>query len=258
MQSKTFTASQTLNVPLQENVGIIFEEQGKLEEAEQMYNQTLQIRVKVLGDTSLDVAKTQKNIADIRSAQARYDEAVEMYAGVVQIQQRVLGRNHPLTADTKNNIAVVYKEQAKYPEALQMHQEVLEARLKIFGPDHLHVATTQDNIGNVHVKAIREAALTWSESTTAHFANAGHGSAIGDQCSLAPQGLDIDAASQETADKVKQLFARHVTLNHQNETFNNHSLIKNVRILREESQKEKNQYMVEQCQWYLIFHQDHQ
>jgi hypothetical protein len=43
-----------------------------------MYNQTLQIRLKVFGNDSLDVANTQKNIADIRSAQAQYDEAVKM------------------------------------------------------------------------------------------------------------------------------------------------------------------------------------
>ena len=62
-----------LNVLLQENIGIVFAQQGKLEEAEQMYNQTLQIRLKVFGDDSLDVADTQKNIADIqvRSAQAQ-------------------------------------------------------------------------------------------------------------------------------------------------------------------------------------------
>ena len=61
-----------LNVLRQENIGIVFNVQGKLEEAEQMYNQALQIRVKVFGDDSLDVAKLQKNIADIRLAQAQY------------------------------------------------------------------------------------------------------------------------------------------------------------------------------------------
>ena len=143
IQVRTFTALLMPNVLLKENIGIVFKEQGKLEKAEQMYNQTLQICVKVFGDDSLDVAKTQKNIADIRSAQARYDEAVEMFVGVVQIQERVLGRDHPLAADTKNNIALIYQNQAKYPEALQMHQEVLGVRLKIFGPDHLLVADTR-------------------------------------------------------------------------------------------------------------------
>ena len=85
---------------LQENIGIIFEKQGKLDEAEQMYNQTLQIRVKVFGNDSLDVANTQKNIADIRSAQAQYEEAVKMYTSVVQIQERVVGREHPHVAAT--------------------------------------------------------------------------------------------------------------------------------------------------------------
>ena len=72
MQVRTFTALLMLNVLRQENIGIVFDVQGKLEEAEQMYNQALQIRVKVFGDDSLDVAKLQKNIADIRLAQAQY------------------------------------------------------------------------------------------------------------------------------------------------------------------------------------------
>ena len=56
---------------LQENIGLVFEEQGKLEEAEQMYNETLQIRLKVFGEDSLQVAHTRKNIADIRKKNAR-------------------------------------------------------------------------------------------------------------------------------------------------------------------------------------------
>ena len=90
-----------MHVLLQENIGIVFKQQGKFEEAEQRYSETLQIRLKVFGEDSLDVAKTRMNIANIRNGQGRYDEALKIYTGVVQIQERVLGRNHLFVATTK-------------------------------------------------------------------------------------------------------------------------------------------------------------
>ena len=74
---------------------MVLEQQGQLEDAEQMYTESLQINLKVFGEDSLNVADVQKNIADVRAAQGRYDEAVKVYTDVLQIQERVLGRNHP-------------------------------------------------------------------------------------------------------------------------------------------------------------------
>ena len=45
-------------------VTFIFEKQGKLDDAEQMYNESLQIEPKVFGKCSLDVAGTRENLAD--------------------------------------------------------------------------------------------------------------------------------------------------------------------------------------------------
>ena len=87
---------------MQGNIGIIFEQQGKLDEAEQMYNDSLEINLKVFGEDSLDVANMQKNIADVKEARGQYDEAVEMYNDVVKIQERVLGHEHLDVAATYN------------------------------------------------------------------------------------------------------------------------------------------------------------
>ena len=43
-------------------ISVILEWQGKLDDAELVYNKSLQ--VKVFGESSLDVANMQKNIAD--------------------------------------------------------------------------------------------------------------------------------------------------------------------------------------------------
>ena len=58
-----------MHVLLQNNIGIIFEQQGKLEDAEHMYTESLQIYLKVFSKDSLKVAGMLKKIADIRKAQ---------------------------------------------------------------------------------------------------------------------------------------------------------------------------------------------
>ena len=93
---------------MQSNIGTVLEKQGRLEDAEQMYTESLQINLKVFGEDSLNVAYMQRNIADVREAQGRYDEAVKIYADVLQIQERVLGRNHLDTADTYDKYALAF------------------------------------------------------------------------------------------------------------------------------------------------------
>ena len=124
---------------LQGNIGIMFQQQGKLDDAEQMYNESLQIGLKVFGEGSLDVAGMLKNIADVRKAQGRYDEAVEMYTSVLQVQERLFGRNHLDVAKTHNkyactrtfihacdaymstcSIATIHERQGKLREALEL------------------------------------------------------------------------------------------------------------------------------------------
>ena len=63
---------------MQGNIGIIFEQQGKLDEAEQIYNDSLKIKLKVFGEGSLDAENMQKNIADVKEARGQCDEAVKM------------------------------------------------------------------------------------------------------------------------------------------------------------------------------------
>ena len=58
-----------MHVLLQNNIGIIFEQQGKLEDAEHMYTASLQIYLKVFSKDSLKVAGMLKKIADTRKAQ---------------------------------------------------------------------------------------------------------------------------------------------------------------------------------------------
>ena len=131
----------SLHVLLQKNIGIVLGQQSKLEEATQMYNETLQIRLKVFGEDSLQVADIRKDIADIRKTQGQYNEALEMYNGVVKIQEHVLGHEHLDTANTRENIAIVYHGQGKHAEALELFTQVLAVKEKVLGLEHLDVAT---------------------------------------------------------------------------------------------------------------------
>ena len=135
---------------LQGNIGIVFEEQGKLDNAEQMYNESLRINVKVFGEGSLDAVDMQKNIADVREAQGRYDEAVAIYTSVLQIQERLLGRNDLNIAETQSSIAIIFSKQGKHTEALKLWKKELAIKEKVLGRDHPDTVAVQKYIAKTY------------------------------------------------------------------------------------------------------------
>ncbi|NJL62515.1 MAG: tetratricopeptide repeat protein, partial [Methylacidiphilales bacterium] len=78
--------------------------QGRYDEAEPMFNQALQIRLKVLGEEHPDTAASLNNLAALYKSQGRYDEAEPMFNQALQIRIKVLGEEHPHTKITIANL----------------------------------------------------------------------------------------------------------------------------------------------------------
>jgi tetratricopeptide (TPR) repeat protein len=105
------------------NIGKSTTEQGKYEEALEMYTKSLDIKTRIYGgDNHLDVAKTRENMAIIYDQQGHYDQAL------------------PDVATSFNNIGAVYEKKGDLENALVQHQKALEIRTRVFGSDHPDVA----------------------------------------------------------------------------------------------------------------------
>src|SRR5690606_8179522 len=79
-------------------LGVIFEGQGRYEEAEQKLRQALKIGEDAFGSGHRTVAVSMSTLATILNKQGRHKEAAEYYQQAIQIFTDSLGPNHPTVA----------------------------------------------------------------------------------------------------------------------------------------------------------------
>jgi tetratricopeptide (TPR) repeat protein len=76
------------------NMGNVYEQLGRLEKALEMHEQCLDIMLKSLGDSHVDVAKTYCNIGNVYLLQGKLEKALEMFKKDLEITRNALGDSH--------------------------------------------------------------------------------------------------------------------------------------------------------------------
>ena len=152
------------------NIAIVYNYQGKYDQALEYYQKALAIRLKKLGADHPNVADYYNNIAIVYNNQGKHDQALEYYQKALAIYLKKLGVNHPNVASCYNNIAAVYNYQGKYDQALEYSKKALKIRLKKLGVDHPDVAFCYNNIANVYAKQDKyDQALEYHQKALAIF-----------------------------------------------------------------------------------------
>ena len=117
-------------------VGLCLQYNGQYIEAEQMYRQTLEFRMNVLGPEHPDTLESMNNLSLTLNSQGKYVEAKQIHRQTLELRMKVLGSEHPHTLESMNNLSLTLNKQGKYIEAEQMHQQTLELRMKVLGSEH--------------------------------------------------------------------------------------------------------------------------
>ncbi|MCJ1359457.1 MAG: hypothetical protein MMC33_009459 [Icmadophila ericetorum] len=108
------------------NLAILYKNQGRLAEAEAMYNRALEGKEKALGREHTSTLDTVNNLAALYSVQGRLAEAEDMFNRALEGKEKALGREHTSTLTTITNLAILYRTQGRLDEA-----ETMFARLSI-------------------------------------------------------------------------------------------------------------------------------
>ena len=69
-----------------------------------MYEQSVAIRIKVLGKDHVDVAASYMGMANVYEAQGKYGEALELYEQSLAIRIKVFGKDHRKVAELQRAI----------------------------------------------------------------------------------------------------------------------------------------------------------
>ena len=128
------------------NLGSLYDFQGRYEEAEPLLLQALEMRKRILGENHADVATSLNNLAGLYKSQGRYEQAEPFLVQALEMRKRIFRENHPHVATSLNNLAYLYYFQGRYEEVEPLLVQALEIFKRIFGENHLHVASSLNNL----------------------------------------------------------------------------------------------------------------
>jgi tetratricopeptide (TPR) repeat protein len=115
-------------------------------EAEPLFERSLAIKEKSLGDEHADVAVALNNLAELYRNLGRLSEAEPLFERSLAIKEKSLGDDHAAVATALNNLAILYAAQGRLTEAESLHERSLTIVEKSFGGNHPNVALTLNNL----------------------------------------------------------------------------------------------------------------
>ncbi|KAH8587304.1 P-loop containing nucleoside triphosphate hydrolase protein [Bisporella sp. PMI_857] len=159
------------------NLGLLYADQGKLAEAESMYERALAGKEKALGAEHTSTLDTVNNLGLLYADQGKLAEAESMYERALAGKEKALGAEHISTLDTVNNLGNLYKSQGKLAEAESMYERALAGKEKALGAEHISTLNTVNNLGLLYAD---QGKLAEAESMYEQ-ALAGYEKALGDE-----------------------------------------------------------------------------
>lgn len=161
-QKRILAINEQLLGTLADNLGVIYEVQGKHEQAQAMYQRAQAINKRPLGAQALHEqqlgfirpneteAQNLTNQGVLLLHQGEYVKAEISLKRALVIQQQHLGIEHPDTTESLNSLGLAYKLQKRYAEAELLFRQALEIRERVLGAEHPNTATSLDNLANLY------------------------------------------------------------------------------------------------------------
>ena len=117
-------------------LGVLYQDQGKLYEAETMYKRALAGREKALGAEHMSTLGTVDNLGSLYRDQGELDGAEKMYKRALAGKEKALGTEHISTLRTVDNLGILYRYQGKLDEAEKMYARALNGYQTALGSNH--------------------------------------------------------------------------------------------------------------------------
>lgn len=125
---------ETLNI--RGELVLACQNQGMLNEAEDLALETIETGKRVLGEDHPDVLTVLASLSSIYKRQGRFEEAEDLLVQVSDARKRVLGEDHLYTIECINSLTDVYLHQGRFKEAELSALRVTEMKKRMLGDDH--------------------------------------------------------------------------------------------------------------------------
>jgi len=124
----------------------MYREQGRYDKAEPLLNKTLKVLRLKHGDGHLFTLMSIQVLVRLYIDQDRYKEATTLLSEALPIARRRLREYHPLTLRFVNAYAVLHTIQKQYDQAEILFDEALNGRQRELGDDHPETLETKNDL----------------------------------------------------------------------------------------------------------------
>ena len=132
------------------SLGDLYAAQGKLNEAEKMYQRALQGKEKVWGPDHTSTLDTVNNLGNLYRDQGKLADSEKMHQRAQQGREKVLGPEHASTLDSVHSLGILHRGQGKLADAEKMFQRALQGYEKTLGPEHTSTLLMVNNFGSLY------------------------------------------------------------------------------------------------------------
>ncbi len=136
---------------LRQAIGLAYLTLGRLEDAEEHLQTSLDIRRRLLGEENADTLRSAVNLAALRHEQGRAEDAETLLREAVEGLEKLVGPDDPMTLGALSNLAVIRSDRAADDEAVALHRRVLESQRRVLGPTHDDTLGSLVNLSNLLV-----------------------------------------------------------------------------------------------------------
>ena len=125
-EAQALEGEPAVQAELYQTLGSIYQNLGKLVQAENLINSALNERTTVFGKDSPEVADTLVALAMLRDAQARYDEGERLTLQALDIDKRRLQKNHPAIAKATSALGRILEDRGQYDKAISVLKQAVQ------------------------------------------------------------------------------------------------------------------------------------
>ena len=146
--------------------GNFHRDQGRLKDAEMMFNAALAGYEKALGPEHTSTLTGVINLALLYVDQGRLKDAEIMYNRALAGYEKELGPEHMFTLKTVNNLGILYRTQSRLKDAEIMFNRSLAGYEKALGPEHTSTLDAVNFLGLLYADQghLKDAEITYNRA----------------------------------------------------------------------------------------------
>jgi serine/threonine protein kinase len=146
-QAQSLAGEPEVQADLYQNLGSIYQQLGKLNQADSLLQSALDAHRKLFGPDSREVAENLSALGLLRADQARLEEAERLTREGLAMDRRHLPPNHPSVAKASFAVGKVLEDRGNYDDAITVLKQAAQLQSSA-GPPTTDLAATLAELAN--------------------------------------------------------------------------------------------------------------